>query len=627
MATQAVTDLCKVILRDVYGEVGELIVGVLLDAGRLTASQIVKQTGLTTSTVKGALVALVQNRFVLYWIDPASKKTCHYSANYMEILYVLSTGSILNVISSRFSEFNSRAPEIVKNILVYGHIRVADYLESGSVGGTDDLDQSAGYANGEANGYAVDKSKASIAKIMTDLVSRRFLTPLFDFDFHPADDIYQQLFKKNLAKASRTQSENARLLAATATTKKERDEMLGTRDAPNAGLVLAESIKTSMNSHGTKRVRRSQAGLGESKYTINPETVLSVNHDKFLLVFRNDELAKLAAKTIGPVTAAVYRQLLQCYESKLFRCSQPVTQTADFFITTMSVMQGLDPTLDLKGSIVMPTYGGAAKRKAMDDDDEEQTVGSNGTKKLKTVAGPFIMDDGSGEDENEYNEDAYDLENDTNNKKMTFSDVAKHLELLANSPLKLLVKAGNRGGGEWFVPFAELRETLKRVSYEQMVENRYGPLALRVLRIIKDKGMVNDELMARTALLRADTIAQLASTLHDFGALDLQEVPRSNDRTPVKTYFLWFHNPKRAYSIVLQDMYKALSRMYKRILEERKEHPVLLAKLDREDVKENEDMYLTAAEKKEIWELRSTEEKLLVQINRLQALTRIFAEY
>lgn len=622
MASQAVTDLCKVILNDIYGEVAELIVGVLLDFGRLTTPQIAKNSGLTTATVRRALVALVQNRFVLYWIDPATPKLCHYSANFKEILNVLSTGSVLNIVSSRFTDQNSRAPEIVKNILVYGHIRVADYLESGSIGAMND---DSSHANGDTNGYDQDKAKSNIAKIMTDLVSKRFLTPLFDFDFSPANDVYQQLVKKHLSQISRNQSENARMIAATAGATKERDELFGARDTPTAGLVAATVAKSSINAQMTKRVRRGQSSLGDSKYTVNPETVLSVNHDKFMLVFRNDELAKLAAKTIGPITAAVYRQLLQCYEAKIFRCSQPVTQTANFFITTMAVMQGLEPTLDLKGSIVMPTYK-SAKRKASEYDEDSVP---NGSKKIKTDDGPFIMDDGSAEEETYEDEDMYDNENDinTSSKKMTIADVTKHLELLANSPLKLVLKAGNRGGGEWFVPYAELRETLKRVTYEQIIENKHGLVALRLLRIIKDKGMANDELLARTALLRADTIAQTASTLHDFGALDLQEVPRSNDRTPVKTFFLWFHNPKRAYNIVLQDMYKALSRMYKRILAERKEHPILLAKLDREDVKENEDLYLTASEKKEIWELRSTEEKLLVQINRLQALTRIFAEY
>lgn len=614
MATQAVTDLCKVILRDVYGEVAELIVGVLLDAGRLTASQIATNTDLSIVTVQRALVALVQNRFVYFWIDPATPKLCYYTANYREIVNVLSTGSVLNLVSSRFPDQNARAPEIVKNILVYGHIRVGDYLESGSSAGEDGTLV-------QTNGYAVDEAKVNIAKIMTDLVSRQFLTPLFDFDFHPPDDIYQQLVKKHLAKASRNQSENARLLAATNAATKERDDLFGARDAPNVGLVAAESVKSTMSAQLAKRVRRNQASLGEPKFTVDPKTVLSVNHDKFLLIFRNEELAKLAAKTIGPVTAAVYRRLLQCYETKLFRCSQPVTQTADFFITTMAVMQELDPALDLKGSIVNPSFG-AGKRKAMEEDESSHT---NGTKKLKTDSGPFIMID---EDGSEPEDEDLMYDNETENtKKLGLADVVRHLDLLASSPLNLLVKAGNRGGGEWYVPFGELRETLKRVTYEQIVENKFGPLALRLLRIIKDKGMVNDELLARTALLRADTIAQLASTLHDFGALDLQEVPRSNDRTPVKTYFLWFHNPKRAYTIVLQDMYKALARMYSRILAERKEHPILLAKLDREDVKGNEELYLTATEKKEIWELRSMEEKLLVQMNRLQALTRIFADY
>lgn len=611
MATQAVTDLCKIILRDVYGEVAETIVGSLLEYGRLTAQQIAKHTDLSVSAVKGALVALVQNRFVLFWIDPATPKICHYSANYKEIIHVLSSGSILDIISSKFSDNNSRAPEIVKNILVYGHVRAVDYLEhANSEDNTADQDE-----------YETDKNRNSLSRSMTDLVIKRYLTPLYDFDFQPPSDIYQQIYKNNYAKQARGQSENARAAAATSAAILERDTLFGSRDAPDAGLIPIETKGNQASA--AKRVRRNQVGLVEPKYTVNPEAVFAVNHDRFLLSFRNDELAKLATKTIGPVTGKVYRQLLRCYENKLFRCSQTVSQTADYFITTMSIMQGLDPSLDLKNTIVMPSYNGG-KRKDMDDQDQ------NGiSKKLRTNTGGFIMDNGEDDEDDDMDSKSDDMENSysESGSKITLVNVSRHLDLLASSPYNFVIKAGNRGGGEWFVPFEELRETMKRVSYEQIIENKFGPLALRLFRIIKDKGMVNDELLARTALLRADTIAQLAATLHDFGALDLQEVPRSNDRTPVKTFFLWFHNPKRSYGIILQDMYKALSRMYKRILAERKEHPILLAKLDREDVKENEDMYLSAAEKQEIYELRSLEEKLLVQIDRLQGLTRIFDDY
>lgn len=613
MATQAVTDLCRVVLSDIYGDVAEKIVGSLLENGRLTPQQIAKTTDLAISTVKGALVALLQNRFVLYWIDPVNKKQCFYSANWKEILKVLETGQVLNVVADRFSGENTKAPEIVKNIMVYGHIRAKEYLEQ--------IEET----NGQAleNGYTtkVDNLKNPAARVMTELVSKRYLTPLFDFDFQPEDDIFQQLLKKHYSKVSRNQSENARMAAATASARKERDELYGTKDAENAGLIPVES-QSKKAMPGTKRARRNP-GFNEPKFTVDPETVLAVNHDKFLLAFRSEELTKLALKTIGPVTAAVYRQLLECYERKLRRCSQKVTQTADFFITTMSIMQGLDPDLDLKDSIVMPSFG--RKRREMEEDDSDAELNAN-PKRLRADTGGFILTADDGDEDGDEDGDAYN-ESETTRKKISIVDVTRHLDLLAASPLKLVIRAGNRGGGEWYVPFDDLRETLKRVSYEQIIENKLGPLAIRLFRIIKDKGMVNDEMLARTALLRADTIAQLAATLHDFGALDLQEVPRSNDRTPVKTFFLWFHNPKRSYNIILQDIYKGLSRMYKRIISERKEHSILLGKLEREDVKENEDQYLTESEKQEIKELRSAEEKLLVQIGRLQTLARIFDEY
>ncbi|VVT47065.1 uncharacterized protein SAPINGB_P001526 [Magnusiomyces paraingens] len=662
MASQYTSDLSRTILKDIYGDLAEKVVGCLLDYGRLTASQLSKYTNIPTPAIRRALVPLIQNKFVLYWIHPDSPKICHYYANPAEVIRLLAIPQILAVVADKYPDkpnsVTSKAPEILKNIFAYGHIRASDYIEGSAsqLAAELELQEGGSVQTAADHEYHLDRARTEINKTMTDLLTKKFLSPLFAFDFHPRDDMYDLMYKTHYGKLPRSQSETSRKVAATDAANAEMNELLAQRDAANAGLITEETLraKTSNGSSAgtssgaaaaaaaaaaSRRVRRNVAAantLSGPRLVVNPETVLAVNYDKFLLMFRNDELAAIASRTIGKISGQVYRSLLRCYETKLLRCSQKVISEGSFYITTTTVINALDPNIDLVNSIVNPTVNRNGLKRPQDElENEDEDEYGNTSKRPRSESVPFITDD----EPQDFEDDAAqstDFPNGSNShtgngygstKKFTAMDVNKHLELLAASPLSLLVKAGNRGGGEWFVPFDELRTTMKRLRYDEIIRNKFGTSAIRILRIIREKGMANDELLARVALLRADTISKLCTQLHEFGALDLQEVPRSADRAPSKTIFMWCHTPSRAYGLVAEYILKTLTRLMERIQAERQNHPVLLAKLRREDVKQNEDLYLTAQEKQEIAQLRQAEERLLIQINRVHALSRVFTEY
>lgn len=61
---------------------------------------------------------------------------------------------------------------------------------------------------------------------------------------------------------------------------------------------------------------------------LQEEIVLRVNHEKFLVLFRNQELVSLAEKRLGRSTAAVYSQFLARIEPKYLRC-HPVNDDDD----------------------------------------------------------------------------------------------------------------------------------------------------------------------------------------------------------------------------------------------------------------------------------------------------------
>ena len=61
-------------------------------------------------------------------------------------------------------------------------------------------------------------------------------------------------------------------------------------------------------------------GGGTDGVVVQESLVLRINHEKFLVLFRNAELVSLAEQRLGRVSALVYREFLKRIEPKILRC-------------------------------------------------------------------------------------------------------------------------------------------------------------------------------------------------------------------------------------------------------------------------------------------------------------------
>lgn len=594
MPTKPLADLCRVILRDVYGELAETVVSTVLDHGRLTAKDISQFSGIPIAAVKRAIVALIQNRFLVYWVEEPSKVVYYYN-NWTQIYAVLWTGPVLTLVNDTFDD--PTAAEVVKNMLVYGHMQVSDYVN----------------ANPE-----VDSDK--MLNLVTSLVQKRILRPLLDQEFQSKDDLYNSLLKeyKSQLRAS-SQSETAKAAQATESTEKSMKNIFDVRDSPSFGM-LKDSRSEQSSIMSSKRNNLSLSKV-ETK-NIDKDAIVAVNYEKYLVISRNRFLASVVERRIGRVTAHVYRKLLQRYESRIERCSQVLERVSESNVGVGEVFMGLDSSVDIKSAIIPPPSRN--KRKSM---------APNGSSKRQKTDGSYINVEE--EDDDDFDLDAA-LDNDdadfgstmeVNGKgknETTQADVRKHLELLADNPMKFLIKINST---EWFVPFEDAMKYARRLTYDELVTNKCGNIPARLLRIIRDKGRIDEKFLSKVALIQSSDLRGYLAKLQDFGAIDLQEIPRGNDRAPARTYYLWYHDPKRAYLHLLHDTYCTQERLYSRMLFEKKEQSILLSKLEREDVKGNEEEFLSSQEKKELRILRQKEEKLMAQIWRLDEIVKVFRDY
>jgi DNA-directed RNA polymerase III subunit RPC3 len=90
------------------------------------------------------------------------------------------------------------------------------------------------------------------------------------------------------------------------------------------------------------------------------------------------------------------------------------------------------------------------------------------------------------------------------------------------------------------------------------------------------------------------------------GMVTQQEIPRTLDRNPAKSFYTWHVDRESCYTVLLSQLYESLVNLHVRREAELLEQHALLARAERKDVREN----LSMLEKGDREELKTLEWKL-----------------
>jgi DNA-directed RNA polymerase III subunit RPC3 len=206
-------------------------------------------------------------------------------------------------------------------------------------------------------------------------------------------------------------------------------------------------------------------------------------------------------------------------------------------------------------------------------------------------------------------------------------EIDQHLGILSQAPFNLTTKHVISGLPTWRIAFRGLARKLRHLELERMIESRYGDVALRVVRVLHAKGKLDEKRLQDISLLPFKDLRQTLSSMQTGGFVDLQEVPRDAQRQPSKTIYLWYYDPDRVCSSILEDTYKAMSRCLQRIKFERGRERDFLEKTERTDVKGHEEEYLSPAELEHLKNWRAKEALLLAEVSRLDDMVAVFRDY
>ncbi|KAI1139642.1 RNA polymerase III subunit RPC82-domain-containing protein [Hypoxylon sp. FL0543] len=665
LVTKNAAELCVLLISELYGQLPSRIFADLLTRGRSTVAQLAQHTSLNQRQVRHGLAVLIQLNLIFHHTDHDTGIT-NYEANPHAAYNLVRTGKILELILTNYGQV---AHAIVHGVLVQGHAKISDLIapfknehgaRQSSANGT--LQNGHPHVNGNGiNGTTDVKIEDEDIDLderaydtLAQLITSGILEPVTSTTYQSAQDIRAAIEQEYLA----NYPTGIRGSKQTAEFEKHVRERL--KEIYKQNLQLRRELEeASQSAHSSKRQKLANGatfttvGSTETRRILDGklDTVVRVNYDKCIVELRNRRLERYVEDLIGDTTAKVYATLLAVLSKKIFRCQADKSleiedeenddPSTGLRVTTQEVFEHLSPSLDVTAGVGMLHEEGAIDVRYAEKIRRFPPQLKGSTLQETLEEGEEIV--GSDDEDYDHSGEAtaqFGLhgQNGTNGVDIQMGDGApvgaqrlyqmrQHLLILAESTQGFVRHCGAADFGEWTVDFEPLLQRLKFVELDTLIENRFGRQGLRLTRILREKGKIDDKTLPTLALMKKSDVHVKMAEMEMAGFLDVQEVPRDSNRTAARTIYFWFFDLHRTLQRILDNSYKSMVRCLQRLDVERRKKKDVLQTVDRKDVQGMEEEKLRGDVYNSYVEFLEIEQKLLGQVARLDDLVAVFRDY
>ncbi|KAI0086297.1 RNA polymerase III subunit RPC82-domain-containing protein [Irpex rosettiformis] len=169
-------------------------------------------------------------------------------------------------------------------------------------------------------------------------------------------------------------------------------------------------------------------------------------------------------------------------------------------------------------------------------------------------------------------------------------------------------------GSKLQVEFEIIATRLRRRILEAITRERHGDEGVRIVCLLLSTGKMDEKQISKVGMMDPKDVRPLLTAMAAESIVSLQEVAKSADRNPARTFFLWYVDLQKAYAVIISNLYKTLHNIVRRRQVE-EEEPLLRAVLDkrqRSDVSQDEERLLTRNEREMLAKWEKKCEKLTV---------------
>ncbi|KAF8721906.1 hypothetical protein AX14_010116 [Amanita brunnescens Koide BX004] len=140
------------------------------------------------------------------------------------------------------------------------------------------------------------------------------------------------------------------------------------------------------------------------------------------------------------------------------------------------------------------------------------------------------------------------------------------------------------------VEFGVICRRFRQHVLEAVALEKHGTAGVRIVRLLLETGKMDEKQISKIVMMAPKDVRPLLMALSTDSLISMQEVPKSADRNPTRTIYLWYVDLQKAYSMLLVDMYKTLYNISLRRQSECEvpEIKAVLEKRERIDVSQDE---------------------------------------
>lgn len=209
---------------------------------------------------------------------------------------------------------------------------------------------------------------------------------------------------------------------------------------------------------------------------------------------------------------------------------------------------------------------------------------------------------------------------DTSRSASRLTPVAEYMEALAQSFSDFIIKEDIRPGGNYSLDWRKALRRMRLTAIEAYIRDVWGTASLRLFRLLAKQNYLEEKTISKVALMTPRETRDRLYKMLKMGLVHLQEVPRTQDHAPSRTFFLWTIPEATLMTLHRQRLIQVICNAVERMQKERQVNEMLISKSERLDVVANPKL-LSEGEQKQLSALRRN-------LNRLSsAVYRCLTEY